>query len=79
MVKVAEFATLQEATLAKMSLNGAGIESFIPNDNTVRLRGDLSPALELLQNGVSLEVAEEDAEAAKLWLAQPALPLDDEA
>ncbi len=71
MIKVAEYATLMEATMAKMSLQGAGIESSIPNDNTVRLRGDLSPALELLQNGVTLEVADADAESAREWLAQP--------
>jgi hypothetical protein len=66
LVTIRQFMTLPEALLSKSILDSAGIESFLGDQNIVRLDWFLSNAL----GGVKLRVREEDAEAAMELLDQ---------
>jgi hypothetical protein len=61
-----KYMTLPEALLAKSILDSAGIESFLGDQNIVRMDWFLSNAL----GGVKLRVREEDAEEAAALLGQ---------
>jgi hypothetical protein len=67
LVVVKEFRDLPEALLAKGSLESAGIECFLGDDNMVRMDWFLSN----LVGGVKLSVRPEDADAAVELLEQP--------
>jgi len=60
------FMNVQEALFAKSVLDSAGIESFLADENLVRLDWFLSNAV----GGVKLWVKEEDAKAAEAILDQ---------
>jgi len=62
-----QFRDLPEALLAKGSLNSAGIEAFLADDNTVRVDWLWSNLL----GGIKLLVDAENAEAANEILSQP--------
>ena len=64
---ICKFRDLPEALLAKGSLDSAGIESFLADDNMVRMDWLISNLL----GGIKLLVKSEDAEVAKLILDQP--------
>ena len=64
---VGKFRDLPEALLAKGCLESAGIESFLLDDNVVRLDWFWSN----LMGGVKLQVDAEDVEAANAILDQP--------
>ncbi len=63
-VNLRKYMTLPEALLAKSILDSAGIESFLGDENIVRMDWFLSNSL----GGVKLLVREEDAEAAATLL-----------
>jgi Putative prokaryotic signal transducing protein len=63
-VNLRRYMTLPEALLAKSILESAGIESFLGDQNIVRMDWFLSNAL----GGVKLRVREEDAEDAAALL-----------
>ena len=63
-VNLRKYMTLPEALLAKSILDSAGIESFLGDQNIVRMDWFLSNAL----GGVKLRVREEDAEDAAALL-----------
>jgi hypothetical protein len=63
-VNLRKYMTLPEALLAKSILDSAGIESFLGDQNIVRMDWFLSNAL----GGVKLRVREEDAEDAAAML-----------
>jgi hypothetical protein len=65
-VSLLKYMTLPEALLAKSILESAGIESFLGDQNIVRMDWFLSNAL----GGVKLRVREEDAEEAAALLGQ---------
>jgi hypothetical protein len=65
-VNLRQYMTLPEALLAKSILDSAGIESFLGDQNIVRMDWFLSNAL----GGVKLRVREEDVEAAAALLNQ---------
>lgn len=67
MVTIRKFRDLPEALFAKGSLESAGIECSLLDDNMVRLDWFISNLL----GGVKLQVRFEDAEAAKQILEQP--------
>lgn len=67
MVTLRQFRDLPEALFAKGSLESAGIECALIDDNMVRLDWFISNLL----GGVKLQVAAEDAEAANEILNQP--------
>jgi hypothetical protein len=67
LVMVGQFRDLPEALLAKGSLDSAGIESFITDDNMVRLDWLISNLL----GGIKLSVNSVDAAAAREILSQP--------
>jgi hypothetical protein len=67
LVLVRKFRDLPEALLAKGSLDSAGIESFLADDNTVRVDWLWSNLL----GGIKLLVDAENAEAANEILNQP--------
>src|SRR5579871_5879330 len=67
LIIIQQFRDLPEALLAKGSLESAGIECFLVDDNMVRLDWFYSN----LVGGVKLAVKEEDAEAAVELLEQP--------
>lgn len=67
MVTIRRFRDLPEALIAKGSLDSAGIDSVLGNDNLVRLDWFWSN----LMGGVQLQVEPEDAEAANEILNQP--------
>lgn len=67
LVPVRKFRDLPEALLAKGSLNSAGIECHLGDDNMVRMDWFISNLL----GGVKLLVKAEDAEAADDILNQP--------
>jgi hypothetical protein len=69
LVTVREFRDLPEALLAKGSLESAGIECFLVDDNMVRMDWFLSN----LVGGIKLGVRPEDADAAVELLEQPLL------
>jgi hypothetical protein len=62
-----QFRDLPEALLAKGSLDSAGIESFLVDDNMARMNWFISNVV----GGVKLCVRQEDAEAAAEFLQQP--------
>jgi hypothetical protein len=67
MVTIRSFPDVMQAWLAKSSLESAGIECCLVDDNMVRLDWGISIVL----GGVKLQVRPEDAEAAIEMLDQP--------
>jgi len=67
MVTIRSFPDVMQAWLAKSSLESAGIECYLVDDNMVRLDWGISIVL----GGVKLRVKSEDAEAALVFLDQP--------
>ena len=65
-VSLRRYMTLPEALLAKTILDSAGIESFLGDQNIIRMDWFLSNAL----GGVKLGVREEDSEEAAALLNQ---------
>lgn len=74
-VTIRSFSDVMQAWLAKSSLESAGIECYLIDDNMVRLDWGISIVL----GGVKLQVKPEDAEAALAMLDQPVPeePVDD--
>jgi ribosomal protein S27E len=66
-VTLRQFRDLPEALLAKGSLESAGIQAYLVDDNMVRLDWFISNLL----GGIKLKVRAEDAEAASEILNQP--------
>ena len=66
-VTLRQFLDLPEALLAKGSLESAGIQAYLVDDNMVRLDWFISNIL----GGIKLKVCAEDAEAAREILNQP--------
>jgi hypothetical protein len=66
-VTLRQFRDMPEALLAKGSLDSAGIECWLIDDNMVRLDWFYSNLL----GGIKLQVTQEDAEAANELLEQP--------
>ena len=66
-VTLRQFLDLPEALLAKGSLESAGIQAYLADDNMVRLNWFISNLL----GGIKLKVRAEDAEAAREILNQP--------
>jgi Putative prokaryotic signal transducing protein len=66
LVLIAQFLSLPQATLAKSILDSAGIDSFLADDNLVRMDSLISNIL----GGVKLFVRSDDLEAAKSILEQ---------
>jgi hypothetical protein len=66
LVNLRQYMTLPEALLAKSILDSAGIESFLGDQNIIRMDWFLTNAL----GGVKLRVREEDVEAAMALLNQ---------
>ena len=67
LVTIRRFTGLPEALLAKGSLESAGIECFLADDNYVRMDWFISNAI----GGVKLRVKPEDADGANEILDQP--------
>ena len=67
LVAVARFRDLEQATIARGVLQSAGIESFLADENTVRMDWFWSNMI----GNMRLMVREEDAEAATQILGQP--------
>lgn len=67
LVTIRKFRDLPEALLAKGSLESAGIEAFLTDDNIVRMDWFWSN----LMGGIKLQVDPEEAEAANNILDQP--------
>jgi hypothetical protein len=68
LVMVQRFRDLPEALLAKGRLDSAGIESFLSDDNVIRMDWFWSNGV----GGLKLMVREEDADSAKAVLSAPA-------
>lgn len=66
-VTMRQFRDLPEALLAKGSLESAGIQSYLVDDNMIRMDWFISNLL----GGIKLKVRSEDAEAASEILNQP--------
>jgi hypothetical protein len=66
-VTLRQFRDLPEALLAKGSLESAGIETYLVDDNMIRMDWFISNLL----GGIKLKVRPEDAEAASEILNQP--------
>jgi hypothetical protein len=66
-VTLRQFRDLPEALLAKGSLESAGIEAYLVDDNMIRMDWFISNLL----GGIKLKVRPEDAEAANEILNQP--------
>jgi hypothetical protein len=66
-VTLRQFRDLPEALLAKGSLESAGIEAYLVDDNMIRMDWFISNLL----GGIKLKVRTEDAEAAAEILNQP--------
>jgi len=66
-VTLRQFRDLPEALLAKGSLESAGIQAFLIDDNMIRMDWFISNLL----GGIKLKVRAEDAEAAREILDQP--------
>ena len=64
---VRQFRDLPDALLAKGSLESAGIEAYLVDDNMIRMDWFISNLL----GGIKLKVRPEDAEAANEILNQP--------
>ena len=67
MVTIRSFPDVMQAWLARSSLESAGIECYLVDDNMVRLDWGISIVL----GGVKLRVKPEDAEVALVLLDQP--------
>jgi hypothetical protein len=67
LVTIRKFRDLPEALLAKGSLESAGVECYLTDDNMVRMDWFISNLL----GGVKLNVKAEDASAAMEILSQP--------
>lgn len=67
LVTIRQFRDLPEALLAKGSLDSAGIECYLGDDNMVRMDWFISNLI----GGVKLRVSPENAEAANAVLDQP--------
>jgi hypothetical protein len=67
LVTIRKFRDLPEALLAKGSLESAGIEALLADDNVIRLDWFWSN----LMGGIKLQVDQEDAEVANRILDQP--------
>jgi hypothetical protein len=67
LVTIRKFRDLPEALLAKGSLESAGIEALLADDNVIRLDWFWSN----LMGGIKLQVDQEDADAANEILDQP--------
>ena len=67
MVTIRSFPDVMQAWLARSSLESAGIECYLVDDNMVRLDWGISIVL----GGVKLRVKPEDAEDALVFLDQP--------
>jgi hypothetical protein len=67
LVTLRQFRDLPEALLAKGSLESAGIQAYLVDDNMVRMDWFISNLL----GGIKLKVHAEDAEAANEILTQP--------
>jgi len=67
MVTIRTFPDVMQAWLAKSSLESAGVECYLVDDNMVRLDWGISIVL----GGVKLKVKPEDAEDAVVFLDQP--------
>ncbi len=67
LLAICRFRDLPEALLAKGSLESAGIECFLTDDNMVRMDWFISNLL----GGIKLAVNQEDAEAATAFLDEP--------
>ncbi|MGA8013680.1 MAG: hypothetical protein WB949_14705 [Candidatus Acidiferrales bacterium] len=66
LVNLRQYMTLPEALLAKSILDSAGIESFLGDQNIIRMDWFLSNAL----GGVKLRVREDDVDVATALLKQ---------
>ena len=66
-VTLRQFRDLPEALLAKGSLDSAGIEAYLVDDNMIRMDWFISNLL----GGIKLKVRPEDAETAREILNQP--------
>jgi Putative prokaryotic signal transducing protein len=66
-VTMRQFRDLPEALLAKGSLESAGIQTYLVDDNMIRMDWFISNLL----GGIKLKVRSEDAEAAREILNQP--------
>ena len=66
-VTLRKFRDLPEALLAKGSLESAGIEAFLVDDNMIRMDWFISNLL----GGIKLQVRAQDAQAAEEILSQP--------
>ncbi len=66
-VTLRQFRDLPEALLAKGSLESAGIQAYLVDDNMIRMDWFISNLL----GGIKLKVRAEDAEAAREILNQP--------
>lgn len=66
-ITLRQFLDLPEALLAKGSLESAGIQAYLVDDNMVRIYGGISNIF----GGIKLRVRAEDAEAAREILNQP--------
>jgi Putative prokaryotic signal transducing protein len=73
-VNLRRYMTLPEALLAKTILESAGIESFLGDQNIIRMDWFLSNAL----GGVKLRVREEDVEVATALLNQSRADLSED-
>jgi len=69
MITLKKCVDIQDAMRHKMSLDAAGIQSFIPHEHSANLIGAAS--------GVRLQVAAEDLEQARIVLKDFAAPPDD--
>lgn len=67
LVMLRHFRDLPEALMAKGSLDSAGVESFLADDNMIRMDWFISNLL----GGIKLLVDAEDAEDARTVLSQP--------
>lgn len=65
MTDVANVGTIQEAQVLKMQLGACGIEAFIPDE----VSAVVAPHHFMTPTGVRVQVADEDAEAARKVLA----------
>jgi hypothetical protein len=74
LVTVRVFVNISEALFAKGSLESAGIECFLVDDNMVRLDWFMVNVI----GGIKLKVAAEDVEAALALLNRPMLVYSDD-
>jgi len=74
MITIATFSKVEDAHLLRMRLESAGIPAFIPNENTIQVDWGLTNML----GGVTVEIAEEDLEAARALLSEEPADAPDE-